>query len=351
MAERRAPPGTRRAALSLRAEPDRHPHAAAGQPRRRRHRPGGLLRARLRRRLRTAIANYIYVTVKPHSPLFNEPIRLNYSRARRSTASTRSRTTSRASACGFMEIEPPIYISTVGDHPASTGLGSSSAFAVGSAQRAARLPRRARDRRSAGRGGLARRDRACSASRSASRTSTPRRSAASTSSASTPAAASPSSRSGPTQGALASCSTTCCCSGRATSATPARCSTEQQKNTGRKLDALLAMRDHAHRAAGDCSNGLGGPRRGRAHARRRLAAQARAGQHDHERLRSTRGTSARSRPAPIGGKLCGAGGGGCIVFVVPPERQDAVREALQRPDRGAGRATRSTAPGGLPVGD
>ena len=30
----------------------------------------------------------------------------------------------------------------------------------------------------------------------------------------------------------------------------------------------------------------------------------------------------------MGGKLCGAGGGGCILFVVPPERQDQVREAL-----------------------
>jgi len=29
-----------------------------------------------------------------------------------------------------------------------------------------------------------------------------------------------------------------------------------------------------------------------------------------------------------GGKLCGAGGGGCFLFVVSPERQDAVREAL-----------------------
>jgi D-glycero-alpha-D-manno-heptose-7-phosphate kinase len=31
----------------------------------------------------------------------------------------------------FMEIKPPIYISTVGDLPASTGLGGSSSFAVG----------------------------------------------------------------------------------------------------------------------------------------------------------------------------------------------------------------------------
>ena len=31
----------------------------------------------------------------------------------------------------FLEVDPPIYISTVGDVPASTGLGGSSAFAVG----------------------------------------------------------------------------------------------------------------------------------------------------------------------------------------------------------------------------
>jgi D-glycero-alpha-D-manno-heptose-7-phosphate kinase len=30
-----------------------------------------------------------------------------------------------------------------------------------------------------------------------------------------------------------------------------------------------------------------------------------------------------------GGKLCGAGGGGCILFIVRPERQDLVREALR----------------------
>ena len=30
----------------------------------------------------------------------------------------------------------------------------------------------------------------------------------------------------------------------------------------------------------------------------------------------------------IGGKLCGAGGGGFLLFVVAPERQEAVRQAL-----------------------
>jgi D-glycero-alpha-D-manno-heptose-7-phosphate kinase len=30
----------------------------------------------------------------------------------------------------------------------------------------------------------------------------------------------------------------------------------------------------------------------------------------------------------VGGKLCGAGGGGCILFIVTPDRQQAVRDAL-----------------------
>jgi len=35
-----------------------------------------------------------------------------------------------------------------------------------------------------------------------------------------------------------------------------------------------------------------------------------------------------------GGKACGAGGGGCVVFLSPPERTAKVREALGRLDRG-----------------
>ncbi len=31
-----------------------------------------------------------------------------------------------------------------------------------------------------------------------------------------------------------------------------------------------------------------------------------------------------------GGKACGAGGGGCVVFLAPPERTPGVREALGR---------------------
>jgi D-glycero-alpha-D-manno-heptose-7-phosphate kinase len=81
--------------------------------------------------LSTAIDNYIYVTVKPHSPLFNEPIRLNYSKSEEVHRIDELENNIARECLRFMKVEPPIYISTVGDHPASTGLGSSSSFAVG----------------------------------------------------------------------------------------------------------------------------------------------------------------------------------------------------------------------------
>jgi D-glycero-alpha-D-manno-heptose-7-phosphate kinase len=81
--------------------------------------------------LSTTIASYIYVTVKRHSPLFNEPIRLNYSESENVNAVDEIENDIARECLRFLEIEPPIYISTVGDHPASSGLGGSSAFAVG----------------------------------------------------------------------------------------------------------------------------------------------------------------------------------------------------------------------------
>src|SRR3954465_9558136 len=81
--------------------------------------------------LSTAIANYIYVTVKPHSPLFSEPVRLNYSKSEEVSHVDEIENDIARECLKFMEVEPPIYISTVGDHPASSGLGGSSAFAVG----------------------------------------------------------------------------------------------------------------------------------------------------------------------------------------------------------------------------
>jgi D-glycero-alpha-D-manno-heptose-7-phosphate kinase len=81
--------------------------------------------------LSTAINRYVYVTVKRHSELFFEPIRLNYSKSEEVNHVDELENNIARECLKYLEIEPPIYISTVGDVPASTGLGGSSAFAVG----------------------------------------------------------------------------------------------------------------------------------------------------------------------------------------------------------------------------
>lgn len=79
----------------------------------------------------TAINRYVYVTLKRHSELFLEPIRLNYSKSEQVNHIDELENRIARECLRLLEIEPPIYISTVGDVPASTGLGGSSAFAVG----------------------------------------------------------------------------------------------------------------------------------------------------------------------------------------------------------------------------
>src|ERR687896_317224 len=79
----------------------------------------------------TAIDKYIYVTVKRHGSVFNEPIRLNYSRSEQVQRIDEIENDIARECLRFLEIEPPIYVSTVGDLTASTGLGGSSSFAVG----------------------------------------------------------------------------------------------------------------------------------------------------------------------------------------------------------------------------
>src|SRR5919106_2556604 len=79
----------------------------------------------------TAINKYIYVTVKRHGNVFNESIRLNYSKSEQVQKIDEIENDIARECLRFLEIEPPIYISTVADLPASTGLGGSSSFAVG----------------------------------------------------------------------------------------------------------------------------------------------------------------------------------------------------------------------------
>jgi len=81
--------------------------------------------------LSTTIDKYIFVTVKRHHELFNEPIRINYSSTELVDTLDHIKNNIAREALRLLKIDPPIYISTVGDVPASTGLASSSSFAVG----------------------------------------------------------------------------------------------------------------------------------------------------------------------------------------------------------------------------
>ncbi len=81
--------------------------------------------------LSTAINQYIYVTVKRHGSVFNETIRLNYSKSEQVYDIEEIENDIARECLRMLAIEPPIYVSTVADLPASTGLGGSSSFAVG----------------------------------------------------------------------------------------------------------------------------------------------------------------------------------------------------------------------------
>lgn len=79
----------------------------------------------------TTIDKYVYVTVKRHGPVFDERIRLNYS-VSESVGSVDAIRNDIAREClKLLEIDGPIYISVVSDLPDSSGLGGSSSFAVG----------------------------------------------------------------------------------------------------------------------------------------------------------------------------------------------------------------------------
>jgi D-glycero-alpha-D-manno-heptose-7-phosphate kinase len=81
--------------------------------------------------LSTAINQYLYVTLKPHGHLFEEIYRLNYSETEQVDALDDIKNDIARECLRLLPVDPPIYISTVSDVPSSSGLGSSSSFAVG----------------------------------------------------------------------------------------------------------------------------------------------------------------------------------------------------------------------------
>ncbi|MBI3616046.1 MAG: GHMP kinase [Candidatus Omnitrophica bacterium] len=81
--------------------------------------------------LNASIDQYLYVTVKRHSPLFGEAIRLNYSESERVERVDELKHPIAREALKMFDIQGNLYISTVADLPGASGLGSSSSFAVG----------------------------------------------------------------------------------------------------------------------------------------------------------------------------------------------------------------------------
>ena len=79
----------------------------------------------------SAIDQYIYVTVKRHSRLFKEEFRLSYSKTEHVNTVDDIENGVARECIKLLGINGPLYISTAADLPASSGLGSSSSFAVG----------------------------------------------------------------------------------------------------------------------------------------------------------------------------------------------------------------------------
>ena len=103
---------------------------------------------------------------------------------------------------------------------------------------------------------------------------------------------------------------------------------EQKTNTPKKANFLLTMREHAHQLHTMAINGGFDPGSfGRIlnetwQLKRQLASTISNGQIDAW-------YDLAMRAGAEGGKLCGAGGGGFLLFVVRTECRQAVREALQ----------------------
>lgn len=101
---------------------------------------------------------------------------------------------------------------------------------------------------------------------------------------------------------------------------------EQQGKTPQNIEGLRAMRDHAHALRQLVCDGFDPLAFGRVldetwRLKRRLASTITSEQIDAWY------SQARTAGA-VGGKICGAGGGGFLLLLVPQERQETVRAAL-----------------------
>ena len=275
--------------------------------------------------LSTAINKYVYVTVKRHGDLFNEPIRLNYSETELVERVDDIENFIARECLRLLEIELPIYVSVVADLPASSGLGSSSSFAVGLlnalhayrgervsagqlAEEAAQVeidilkrPMGKQDHYAAAYGGL----NFFRFNPGGGVTVEPQQLP---------------------KGGLGDLFDHILMFWTGLTRDSSSVLSEQKSNTARKMEHLRLMREHARQLQTLLHDGFDPLAFGRLldetwQLKRQLASGITNSQIDTWYCR------AREAGA-LGGKVCGAGGGGFLLFIVPPERQDAVRRAL-----------------------
>jgi D-glycero-alpha-D-manno-heptose-7-phosphate kinase len=275
--------------------------------------------------LSSAIDKYLYVQVKRHGSLFREQYRLNYSETETVDRLSAIKNDIGRECLKLLKVEPPIYISTVADVPASSGLGSSSTFAVGLlnalhalqgervsvgqlAEEAGHLeidvlkrPIGKQDHYAAALGGL----NYLSFHADGRVTLEPQHLP---------------------DGTIDRLFEHLLLFFTGIRRDAAEVLTDQKKNTASQMANLTAMREQAEELRALLQKGLDIHQFGNVldagwQLKRQLASGISNDQVD------TWYKSAREAGA-VGGKLCGAGGGGFLLFVVPPEHQQDVRHAL-----------------------
>ncbi len=276
--------------------------------------------------LSAAVDKYVYVTVKRHSGLFNEPVRLSYSFTEQVNAIDEIENNIARECLRFLDIEPPIYISTVGDMPASTGLGGSSSFAVGllNALHAFRS-----ERVSAGQ--LA--DEACHIEMEVLKEPIGRQDQYAAAFGGLnllrfePGGTVTVEPQRVVNGAITSLFTNIMMFWTGHQRPASSVLTEQKANTHSKLDVLRRMRDEAYELRALCAEqdidlrSFGRILHNSWQLKRQLGSRISNKQID---VWYDRAMAAGAE----GGKVCGAGGGGFLMFIVRKGNRDRVREAL-----------------------
>ncbi len=273
----------------------------------------------------TAINKYVYVTIKRHGHIFREHYRLNYAETENVGDLEEIKNDIARECLRLVPVEPPLYISTVGDVPAESGLGSSSSFAVAllkglHAMRGERScpsqlveeavhveidvlgrPIGKQDHAAAAYGGLN-----CFRFLTNGSTSLEPHS--------------------PVRMDLEALFDHIQMFWTGISRDSASVLTEQKQNTEAKMEYLRAMRDQAEELNGLIRGELNIEVFGRLldegwRLKRELASAISNPKIDtwYERAREA---------GAVGGKLCGAGGGGFLLFVASPSRHDDIRRAL-----------------------